>query len=206
MFARRVYESLASGTPVISNESIGVRELFGDVVIMPGERTISDQLGDLEKSPRAYEELARRGVRAVMREHTYGHRIQELCRLLGMNVEVDLPQVTLAVKVQSESDICEAKKLFASQTARRKRLFIELANFETAYKYLNKSDDNVIYAMEVARKFYTEDRDYYGSDKVLKHDLHMSLAPEALEDFLYWGDVKEPSELFQESSKVEVEL
>lgn len=206
MFARRVYESLASGTPVISNESIGVRELFGDIVIMPGERTISDQLGDLEKSPRAYEELARRGVRAVMREHTYGHRIQELCRILGMNVEVDLPQVTLAVKVQSESDICEAKKLFATQTARRKRLFIELANFETAYKYLNKSDDNVIYAMEVARKFYTEDRDYYGSDKVLKHDLHMPLAPEALEDFLYWGDVKEPSELFQEYSKVEVEL
>lgn len=206
MFARRVYESLASGTPVISNESIGVRELFGDVVIMPGERTISDQLGDLEKSPRAYEELARRGVRAVLREHTYGHRIQELCRLLGMNVEVDLPQVTLAVKVQSESDICEAQKLFASQTARRKRLFIELANFETAYKYLNKSDDNVIYAMEVARKFYTEDRDYYGSDKVLKHDLHMPLAPEALEDFLYWGDVKELSELFQESLKVEVEL
>lgn len=206
MFARRVYESLASGTPVISNESIGVHELFGDVVIMPGERTITDQLKDLEASPRTYEELARRGVRAVMREHTYGHRIQELCQLLGINVEVDLPQVTLAVKVQSESDIWEAKKLYASQTAMRKRLFIELANFETAYKYLNQSDDSVTYAMEVAREFYTEDSDYYGTDKVLKHDLHMPLASEALEDFLYWGDVREPSELFQKNSKVEIEL
>jgi spore maturation protein CgeB len=32
MFARRVYESLASGTPVISNASKGVNELFGDLM------------------------------------------------------------------------------------------------------------------------------------------------------------------------------
>lgn len=187
MFARRVYESLASGTPVISNDSVGVRELFGDVVIMPGEQSIAEQLKALEDSPQAYQALARRGVRAVMREHTYGHRIQALCRLLGMEVEVALPKATLAITVSSEADIQRAKQLFDAQTAQRKQLFIELDNFETAYQFLNQSSDNVIYAMRFAHEFYSDECKYYGSDHVLKHDVNNPLSAEALEDFIYWG-------------------
>lgn len=187
MFARRVYESLASGTPVISNESVGVRELFGDIVIMPGEQSIAEQLRALEASSRAYLELARSGVRAVMRRHTYGHRIQELCRLLGIDVEVDLPQATLAITAGSEADIQLAKQLFEAQTAPRKHLFIELENFDTAYQFLNETNDTVTYAMQFAQGFYSDGRRYYGSDRVLKHSLKEPLAAEALEDFLYWG-------------------
>lgn len=204
MFARRVYESLASGTPVISNDSVGVRELFGDIVIMPGEQSIAEQLRALEASPSAYHELARRGVRAVMREHTYGHRIQALCRLLGMEVEVDLPKATLAVTARSEGDIERAKQLFAAQTAQRKHLFIELDNFDTAYQFLNATDDNVTYAMQLAHEFYADERQYYGSDRVLKHDLNAPLAAEALEDFLYWGAGEAPSAQSQATQRVEV--
>ena len=193
MFARRVYESLASGTPVISNDSVGVRQLFGDVVIMPGEQSIAEQLRALEASPHAYDELSRSGVRAVMREHTYGHRIQALCRLLGMHVEVDVPEVTLAITASSETDIEKAKALFKVQTAPRKQLFIELENFDTAYKYLNESNDTVTYAMQLAHEFYAEEQQYYGSARVLKHDVSAPLAAEALEDFLYWGRAKMPT-------------
>ncbi|MBF7051770.1 glycosyltransferase [Halomonas sp. KAO] len=187
MFARRVYESLASGTPVISNDSVGVRQLFGDVVIMPGEQSIAEQLRALEASSQAYQALARRGVRAVMREHTYGHRIQALCQLLGMEVEVALPKATLAVTASSEADIQRAKQLFDAQTAQNKQLFIELENFDTAYQFLNQSNDTVTYAMRLAHEFYTDERDYYGHDRVLKHDVSQPLPAEALEDFLYWS-------------------
>lgn len=187
MFARRVYESLASGTPVISNDSLGVRELFGDIVIMSGEQSIADQLSVLEASPDAYQLLARRGVRAVMRDHTYGHRIQSLCHLLGIDVEVELPKVTLAMIARSEADISHAKQLFAAQTAKRKHLFIELANFDTAYQFLNMSDETVTYAMKLAHEFYADENQYYGSDCVLWHDVNSPLAAEALEDFIYWG-------------------
>jgi hypothetical protein len=204
MFARRVYESLASGTPVISNDSVGVRELFGDIVIMPGEQSIAEQLRALEASPSAYQALARRGVRAVMREHTYGHRIQALCRLLGMEVEVDLPKATLAVTARSEADIERAKQLFAAQTAQRKHLFIELENFDTAYQFLNSSDDNVTYAMQLAHEFYADERQYYGSDRVLRHDVNTPLAAEALEDFLYWGAGDAPSAQPQATQRMEV--
>ncbi len=187
MFARRVFESLASGTPVISNDSVGVRKLFGDIVIMSGEQSIADQLSFLETSPDAYQSLAQRGVRAVMRDHTYGHRIQELCRLLGIEVEVELPKATLAMIARSEADIKHAKQLFAAQTAQRKHLFIELANFHTAYQFLNMSGDTVTYAMQLAHEFYANKNHYYGSDCVLIHDVNSPLAAEALEDFIYWG-------------------
>lgn len=187
MFARRVYESLASGTPVISNDSVGVRELFGDIVILPGEHSSAEQLRVLEASPEAYHALARRGVRSVMREHTYAHRVQALCRLLGLEVEVDLPEATLAVTARSEADIERAKQLFAAQTAPHKKLFIELENFDTAYRFLNETNDTVTYAMQLAHEFYADERQYYGSDRVLKHNVNEPLDAEALEDFIYWG-------------------
>ncbi|MFH7587456.1 glycosyltransferase [Oceanimonas smirnovii] len=204
MFARRVYESLASGTPVISNDSVGVRELFGNIVIMPGKQSIAEQLRALEASPDAYHALARQGVRAVMREHTYGHRIQALCRLLGMEVEVAQPKATLAITASNEVDIQRAKQLFAAQTAQRKHLFIELENFETAYKFLNESSDTVTYAMQLAHEFYTDERQYYSSDYILKHNVNEPLPNEALEDFIYWGKEEEAPIAQQIISKEEV--
>ena len=170
--------------------SVGVRELFGDVVIMPNKhKSIADHLKDLEDSPAAYQELARRGVRAVLREHTYGHRIQTLCRLLGMEVEVGLPQATLAFTASCEADIQRAKKLFEAQTAPRKHLFIALENFDTAYKFLNESSDTITISMRLAYEFYSDERQFYGSDKVLKRNVTDDLPTEALEDFIYWGEV-----------------
>ncbi|SNT76889.1 Glycosyl transferases group 1 [Paracoccus seriniphilus] len=206
MFARRVYESLASGTPVISNDSLGVRELFGDVVIMSCERSIADQLQELEASPHAYQSLALRGVRAVMREHTYGHRIQTLCRLIGIDVAVALPKVTLAVSARCLEDIQRARRLFEAQTAQRKRLFIELENFDMAHQLLNDSNQTVTYSMKIARNFYADEKRYYGSDHVLKHDINQPLHAEALEDYLYWGPMEHGSYQLQVSEQIEVAL
>ena len=190
MFARRVYESLASGTPVISNDSIGVRELFGDLVIMDKDDiSISERLQELASSPVLYNELARQGVRRVMREHTYGHRIQQICQLLGINVEVALPKATLAVTASSKSDIKKAKSLFRKQTAPYKHLFIELNNFDSAYSFLNESDEDITYAMKLGHKFYLNDNDFYQDEVVLKCDAKDNLEAEALEDFTYWGEL-----------------
>lgn len=190
MFARRVYESLASGTPVISNDSVGVSELFGDLVIMPNkEQTITEQLRELESSSLIYENRARRGVRRVMREHTYGHRIQQICRLLGMDVEVTVPKATLAITASSETDVVRAEKIFESQTAVAKHLFIELENFDTAHQFLNKSNNTTSYSMKLGHAFYNNERQYYGNDKVLKCNVNDKISAEALEDFIYWGEL-----------------
>lgn len=190
MFARRVYESLASGTPIISNDSVGMRKLFGDLVIMPNDHlSVAEQLVQLESSPAIYNEIARLGVRRVMREHTYGHRIQEICKLLGMDIEVSVPKAILAITVSSEAEIIKAKNMFDIQTAPSKHLFIELENFDNAYKYLNKSDDNVSYAMKLGHGFYDNESQYYKGDKVLKCSVNDVLSAESLEDFTYWGAI-----------------
>ncbi|USD22387.1 glycosyltransferase [Microbulbifer variabilis] len=188
MFARRVYESLASGTPVISNDSVGVRKLFGDIVIMPkNNKTITSQLGELERSPDEYRNLSRCGVRRVMRSHTYGHRIQELCNLIGLDVKISYPDATLALTAKSEKEIDQAKKIFKEQTAQNKKLFIQLGNFESAYHYLNQSSHSITYAMDFAKKFYPSENSFYNTENVLKADMKDNIIPEALEDFIYWG-------------------
>lgn len=189
MFARRVYESIASGTPIISNDSIGMRELFGDLVIMPNKnQTIAEQLRELESSPLIYKERVRQGVRRVMREHTYGHRIQQICKLLGMDVEVAVPMATLAITANSESDIECAKNMFDAQTASNKKLFIELENFDNAHRFLNESNNTISYAMKLGSTFYNKEIQYYGSDKVLKCNVNETIPAEALEDSIYWGE------------------
>ncbi len=191
MFARRVYESLASGTPVISNYSLGVEALFGDLVIMDSNHTkIMDRLKELEQSPAMYHELAKRGVRRVMREHTYGHRIQQICKLVGIDVVLKPPLVTLAVTANTEHEIALAKQMFDKQTALSKHLFIELGNDASlSSRYLNESSEDISYAMKIGHNFYQSDNDYYKNNLVVKCDPTANIAPELLEDFSYWGEV-----------------
>ncbi|WP_444903971.1 glycosyltransferase [Microbulbifer sp. CnH-101-E] len=189
MFARRVYESLASGTPIISNASKGMKELFGDVVIMSEDKNcIADRIRDLENSPSDYQTLARRGVRKVMRAHTYGHRLKTLCHLLGIEIDIALPGATLAITANTEEDIQRAKHIYSIQTAEKKHLFIELRNFSTAYKFLNESNSDITFGMEIAKEFYKNKKEYYGDERVLKCKINDDLYDEALEDFIYWGD------------------
>lgn len=188
MFARRIYESLASGTPVISNYSVGVHEIFGETVLLAGRDSIRDRLYQLESSKQHYEELARKGVRMVMREHTYAHRLSEICKLLGFALEVRGPKGTLICSVKNEADIQSALHEFAKQTLRNKYLFIELDNFDTAYKYLSRSEARITYAMNFANEWYSDEADFFNCKHFLKWDLAADLATEALEDFVYWGE------------------
>ena len=129
-----------------------------------------------------------------MREHTYGHRIVEICRIIGIPVKLDIPKVTLAVIASNEMEVEQAKVIFERQTAPGKHLFIELENFDFAYKFLNSSTSSITYAMRDARNLYRDDESYYGCSSVFKHNLNDSLQNEALEDFIYWGNHGETCE------------
>ncbi|MEY8715377.1 glycosyltransferase [Francisella philomiragia] len=191
MFARRVYESLASGTPVISNYSKGVEQLFGDVVIMDKpNNSIFNQLEELEKDNAKYQELVRKGVRAIMREHTYSHRIKTICDTIGINVNFEQKKVAMVVKVSSDNDIVKAKDLFKTQSYTNKRLVILLDNFENSYSWLNNSSEEVYYIMSFATDMYDSLEELYGTSHYVNVDLatNLKLYPELLEDKYYWGE------------------
>jgi hypothetical protein len=191
MFARRVYESLASGTPIITNQSLGVRQLFGDIVIMTGASSVTEQIQNLEASPEAYETLARRGVRAVMKNHQYCHRIKSICDFLNINVDLNKQYVTMAVSAACLDDVKKAKRIFDCQTLESKRLFIELENFDFAHLLLNESSRSVMYAMKDCKSLYANLSEYYENDLVMPIGIDASINNEALEDFLYWGQYEE---------------
>lgn len=188
MFARRVYESLASGTPVISNASKGVSELFGDLVIMNDTNgSIADKVRELENSGEKYKSLAKAGVRRIMREHTYSHRIKEICDLIGIEVALDQPEITAIATANSSSDVEKAKSIFWDQTYPNKKLFISLEKFAGAHVFLNQSDRQISYAMALGRDFYDSDESFCLSDRVVRIDLSEKVSSEYLEDAVYWG-------------------
>ncbi|AGS35379.1 hypothetical protein B841_09530 [Corynebacterium maris DSM 45190] len=85
MFARRVFELLASNTGVISNYSRGLNLLFGDLTVATdGAQRLRERLTEIEQTPNGTDRLRQLGVRKVFREHTYRHRLKEILHRAGV--------------------------------------------------------------------------------------------------------------------------
>ncbi|HEU5057846.1 MAG TPA: glycosyltransferase, partial [Kofleriaceae bacterium] len=92
MFARRVFELMACGTPVVSSDSAGIRAMLGTLVKIantPEEtRTHLERLlGDGDYRGR----FAHAGYREVLERHTYRHRLREILARLGIEASPPEP-------------------------------------------------------------------------------------------------------------------
>ncbi len=101
MFARRVYELLGSNTVTVSNFSRGVRTLFGDLVVCSDSgKEIIKQLQAMDGEAEQKFRLA--GLRKVMLEHTYRHRLAYIAGIaLGSRPSDDCPQLLALAEVNS---------------------------------------------------------------------------------------------------------
>jgi spore maturation protein CgeB len=107
MFARRVFELMASNTVVVSNLSRGLRLFFGDLVLAGDDSAALDAgLRPLWKDDSRYRKHRLMALRAVLREHTYAHRLAYiLARLHGRHWSPDTPQVlVLAVADSAQAE------------------------------------------------------------------------------------------------------
>ncbi|MEW6198377.1 MAG: glycosyltransferase [Planctomycetota bacterium] len=127
MFARRVFELLACGTPVISSPSRGIVELLGeDIVLLSADeattrRHLERLLGDEEYRER----LSLRGQRRVFAEHTYAHRLAAILDTVGLRPAAEiLPVITMLAAVANEDDLRGAWENYRRQSYRRKRLLV----------------------------------------------------------------------------------
>lgn len=107
MFARRVFELLASNTLVISNYSRGLRLMFGDLVVATdsGEE-MRRRLQGIEARANGNERLRAMALRKVLREHTYAERLEYIAQAAGVAMpdgEVERP--LLAVKADRGGDL-----------------------------------------------------------------------------------------------------
>jgi glycosyltransferase involved in cell wall biosynthesis/SAM-dependent methyltransferase len=126
MFARRVYELLASNTITVSNFSRGVRLLFGDLVVTTDSG--SEQVRRLKEWTE--DDIRRRklrlaALRKVMQEHTYGQRLAYVAsKVSGKTVETSLPQIAVLAKATSDAEIKRIIENFSRQSYRHATLYL----------------------------------------------------------------------------------
>ena len=128
--ARRVLESLACGTPVVSTESAGMRVLVGKRVRVTDSREkTAVHLETLltHEDMRARE--AHLGYRHVHERHTYRHRMDELLTRIGMKPSASpSPEVSVVMPVRRPWNVARSLMNFEKQTCRNKELLLILNN------------------------------------------------------------------------------
>jgi spore maturation protein CgeB len=85
MCARRVFELLASNTPVVSNPALAMDALFGPgVVVVQDGAEPTPRLREIVEDPVAYRKQRLAGLRKVMTDHTWARRVAQVCRVAGV--------------------------------------------------------------------------------------------------------------------------
>lgn len=181
MFARRVFELLASNTVVVSNFSRGMRLLFGDLVISSDASSeVRRRLKSLSDDDVHLRKFRLAGLRKVMAEHTYRHRLAYIVSKLG-GASARLPSDRICA-VAFAADQTQARALvgaFHRQTFDNKHLC--LIGPEVAIELIGNNVSHVASANRLAADpFYNSSAwvapitaaDYHGPNYLL--DLHQA--------------------------------
>ncbi len=129
MFARRLFDLLACNTISLSNFSRGVRLMFGDLVICTDHG--SEALKRLQKNsdnPLDFAKIRLAGLRKVLSEHTYAHRLNYIAsKALGREANDNLmPPILVVGLAENESDIQTLIQSFELQIYDQKRMLLVL--------------------------------------------------------------------------------
>lgn len=177
MFARRVFEMLASNTIVVSNYSRGVRNFFGDLVVCSDNRTeLIRQLNEINKSKLTQKKFRLAGLRKVLSEHTYAHRISYITEKL--NIKLPKAKHSIAVLAIAKDDL-EYKNIidnFNSQIFENKQLFVlNQENSLGQNEYVYRSVEGIIDCLaEFSHIACFDSKSFYG--KHYLYDMQLSLA------------------------------
>lgn len=115
MFSRRVLELMASNTVVVSNPSVGMQRLLGDLVVRETEDGFRPE-GVLEGDTPRYRKYRLAALRKVLSEHTWRHRLDRLAmQVLGRD---PVPGVKVTV-VAAVADAGAARSVVSAFEAQR---------------------------------------------------------------------------------------
>lgn len=180
MFARRVYELLASNTITVSNYSRGVRLMFGDLVVTTdsGQQALR-KLKVIDTDASTSRRFRLLGLRKVLSQHTYKHRFEYiLSKAFARPIQDDDPEIKV---IGIAENVHEAESLIAAferQTYKRKSLMV-IGDFDSE-QVREPSDFSISYCtieqfceeMEQTEQLHNWmaffcARDYYGDNYLL---------------------------------------
>ena len=142
MFARRVYEVLASNTITVSNFSRAVRLLFADLVITSDDgKQIIKKLQTLTSNEAHMRKQKLAALRKVLSEHTYAKRLGHVVEtVFGQNRADTMPNVAMVCHVKNEFALQKAISIFSAQTYENKFLYFVtdyVSSIEKKYEHSN---------------------------------------------------------------------
>jgi spore maturation protein CgeB len=120
MCARRVFEILASGTPVVSGKSTAIPEFFSpsEVPLVEDERTAAYVLRSVLNSPQARDRMVHKAQRKIWNNHTYAHRAAKMLDAVGLDVQspfLAIPSVSAIVSTNRPEFVRHAINSVAAQ-------------------------------------------------------------------------------------------
>ena len=126
MFARRVFELLASNTVTVSNFSRGVRLLFGDLVITTDSgNEMVHQLNKMANNETQSRKLRLAALRKVMQEHTYEHRMAYIVsKITGHTQNIPLPTIVVFAFVNTDTELDNILYYYQQQRYVHRRLLV----------------------------------------------------------------------------------
>ena len=133
MFSRRVFESLACGTPVVSTDSVGLRAMLGNHVrITRSPQDTNAHLRELLDDEERRMREGHLGYRHVHEHHTYRHRMEAMFRRVGVKPArcPKRPSVSVIVATCRPENVKLAITNYAKQTYEEKELLLLLNNAE----------------------------------------------------------------------------
>ncbi len=187
MFARRVFELLASNTITVGNYSRGQRNFFGDLTVS------TDNSSELKRHLDKYcydDESARKfrlaGLRTVLSYHLCEDRLVYIASIVfGRDMKKKLPEVTLYSYCEDTKEIKSVSDSFIRQTYKNARLFIITdADFEETdgrIKKIGVSEASSAVFYENGFAGAMNPHDYYGENYL--YDLVLSVRYSSLDGF-----------------------
>ena len=142
MFARRVYEVLASNTITVSNFSRAVRLLFGDLVITSDDgKQIIKKIQALNSDQEYMRKHKLTALRKVLSEHTYGNRFGYMIeKVFGSKQNDSLPHVAIVCPVNNDFEYQKAVSIFHAQTYKNTFLYLVVDDALAMEKAYNTSN------------------------------------------------------------------
>lgn len=172
MFARRVFEMLASNTVTIGNYSRGVKNYFGDLTICTNDATtLKRYIENWCSSAADYRKYRLLGLRKVLSQHLYEDRLAYIVKkVFGKQMESTLPMIHIGAQVETQEELQYVINQFNKQTYSNKKLYIK-----TSIKDDGIANDHILIAEHLSdfkiaeAHFYTvfSANNYYGENYLL---------------------------------------
>jgi spore maturation protein CgeB len=159
MEARRVFELLGCNTLTVTNPCLGIKNLFGNLVIQnEDDKLFQKRIKEIVTDENYANRVRLLGLRKILMEHTYKERVSYLYeKCLGVKPKKTEKEVTVFSIVRNIDDIEYVKTIFNNQSYSSKRLFL----FTSSNNLVHNSAFQDTYPIEEFYSILTGQTDFY---------------------------------------------